>query len=111
MSKNLIALTLFVQVLTVSIFFSMSGDDTQAYPMDAGYVMKNQDLQVVYYDGTPAELTYEQMDGPIKRARTKTGIPSYIKKTKTLRCERRDVDGQSAYRCALDVKKIPSSGA
>jgi hypothetical protein len=110
MSKNLIALTLFVQILTVGVFFSLSEEDSQAYPMQAGYVMRDQNLQVVYFDGTPAELTYEQMETPIKRAHSKMGSPIYIKKAKNIRCERRDTDAQSTYRCALDMKKLPNSG-
>jgi len=107
MNKTLIAVTLMVQVAVVGTFSMFSSDDSEAaYPMDAGYVMKDQNLQVVYYDGTPAELTYEKMDSPIKKATTHSGVPAYLKKVKNLRCERRDTDGQSSYRCALDMKKL-----
>lgn len=107
MNKALIAVTLAVQIAVVGVFSMFSGDDSEAaYPMDAGYVMKDQNLQAVYFDGTPAELTYEKMDAPIMRARTRSGIPAYMKRVKNLRCERRDTDGQSTFRCALDVKKL-----
>jgi hypothetical protein len=111
MSKSLIALTLAVQVATVAVFSAFSSEDSQAaYPMEAGYLVKDQNLQVVYYDGTPAELTYEKMEAPIRRSRTHSGLPSYIKRVKNLKCERRDQEGQSSYRCALDMKRIPRSG-
>jgi len=109
MNKSLIAVTLAVQVAVVGVFSMFSSQDSEAaYPMDAGYVMKDQNLQAVYFDGTPAELTYEKMDAPIKKGKTHAGSPAYMKKVKNLRCERRDADGQSTFRCALDVKKLGS---
>ncbi len=112
MKPSLIALTLFVQVCTVATFFALSGEDTQAYPMEAGYVMKNQNLDLVYYEGTPAQLTYDKMDAPVKEAKGHGGeSPVYYKKLKNLRCERRDVNNQQVFRCGLNLRKLPQSGA
>lgn len=74
--------------------------------MEAGYVMKNQNLNLVYYEGTPAQLTFEKMDAPEKAAKNSAGVPVVFKHTKNLRCERREQDGQASFRCAVDLRKI-----
>jgi hypothetical protein len=110
MKPAVIALTLFVQVCTVAAFFAFSGDDTQAYPMEAGYVMKDQNLDLVYYEGTPAQLTYDKMDAPVKESKTHAEGPVFYKKLKNLRCERRDVNNQQSFRCAINLRKLPQGG-
>lgn len=104
MRGSLIAVTLAVQVFTVAVLFAVTGEDTQAYPMDAGYVVQDNNLHLVYYDGTPAEMTFEKMAAPAKMSHT--GTPYVYKKLRNIRCERRDKDGQSVYRCAVDLRKI-----
>ena len=106
MRASLIAVTLAVQVCTVGVLFAISGEDTQAYPMEAGYVMKDQNLNLVYYEGTPAQLTFQKMDAPEKTSQVTTGSPVVFKHTKNLRCERREKDNQAVYRCAIDLRKI-----
>src|SRR6185312_4028469 len=106
MRAKLIAVTLAVQVCTVAVLFAVSGEDTQAYPMEAGYVMKDQNLNLVYFEGTPAQITFQKMDAPEKHAKMTTGTPVYYKKEKSLRCERREQDNQATYRCAIDMRKI-----
>lgn len=106
MRGSLIAVTFAVQVFTVAVLFAVSGGDTQAYPMDAGYVMKDKNLNLVYYEGVPAQLTFEKMDAPAKMAQTSSDSPVVFKRLKNLRCERREKSGQSVYRCAVDLRRI-----
>jgi hypothetical protein len=108
MKTKLVAVTLFVQVCTVATFFAFSGADTQAYPMEAGYVMKDQNLDQVYYEGTPAQLTFDKMNVPVKQAADHPDV-SY-KKMKSLRCEKREVNSQETFRCALNLGKLPKRG-
>jgi hypothetical protein len=105
MRAGWLAVMLVVQVCTVAVLFAFNGEDTQAYPMEAGYVVKNQNLDLVYYDGTPAQLTYEKMDTAEKLSKHSDN-PVFYKRTKNVRCERKDQDGQQAYRCAVDLRKI-----
>jgi hypothetical protein len=106
MRASLIAVTLAVQVCTVAVLLALSGHDTQAYPMEAGYVVKDQSLNLVYYEGTPAQMTFDKMDVPEKRSKVHSDSAVVYKRTKNLRCERREVDSQPAYRCAVDLRKI-----
>jgi hypothetical protein len=111
MRASLIAITLAVQVCTVSILFAFSGEDTEAYPMEAGYVLKDQNLDLVYYEGVPAQLTFDKMDVPAKRSKVRSETPVYYKHLKNLRCEQREMENQSVFRCALDLHKLPQSGS
>ena len=106
MRASWIAVMLVAQVCTVAVLFAFTGEDTQAYPMEAGYVLKNQNLNLVYYEGTPVQLTYEKMDAPEKLSKVHTDEPVLFKHSKNLRCERKDVDGQQNFRCAVDLRKI-----
>ena len=105
MRASLIAVTLVVQVCTVAVLFAVSGEDTQAYPMEAGYIVKDQNLNLVYFEGTPARLAFQKMDAPEMPA-PKGGAAKVFKHEKNLRCERREQDKEAVYRCAVDLRKI-----
>ena len=111
MRASLIAVTLAVQICTVATLTIFSGDDTLAYPMQAGYVVKNDALDLVYFDGAPARMTFERMDVIPKRSKIRSELPVYFKRAKNLRCEQRETDDQPLYRCAIDLRKLPDGDA